>query len=182
MISLILVLAFLGIVLLIAEIIVPGGVVGVLGLICLTISVVLSLTSSEVADAGGWVPPTLVGGIVLATLAAVFGFMRLMRAGFMARHMSLKSSIQRPEQERRSLIGSHGTALTDLRPQGRVEVGGRQMPGRSERGVIQAGTAVEVVALEFGEPVVRKQSAETAATAPARDDAPSATTGAAAGS
>ncbi len=155
MISLILVLAFLGILLLVAEIIVPGGVVGVLGLICLTVAIVLSFTSSEVADAGGWVAPTLVAGIVIATMAAVFGFMRLMRAGFMARRMSLTTTIQRPPPERQSMIGSHGTTLTDLKPQGRVEVGGRQMPGRSERGIIPAGTQVVVVRLEFGEPVVR---------------------------
>lgn len=155
MISLILVLALLGILLLVAEIVVPGGVVGVLGLVCLSVAVVLTLTSEEVADAGGWVQPVLIGGIVIATLGGVFGFMRLMRTKAMSMKTSLQTTIPRTEAGRVDLIGMRGTVLTELKPQGRVEVDGRRMPGRSERGIIPAGTEIEVIRLEFGEPVVR---------------------------
>lgn len=158
MIPLILVLALLGIALLIAEIFVPGGIIGILGVIGIAAAIGLALTREEVSAAGDWVPPTLVAGITIATVASVFVFMRLMRTKAMAMHTSLQASIRRPDPIHPSLVGTHGRTLTDLRPTGKIEIDGRRMTARAERGFIQADTAIEVLSLEFGEPLVRPSS------------------------
>lgn len=53
-------------------------------------------------------------------------------------------------------IGAAGTALTDFRPLGLVEIGGRQFEASAESGAIQSGDSVVVVSFRDFEIVVRK--------------------------
>ena len=55
-----------------------------------------------------------------------------------------------------TLIGRAAVARSDLRPSGFITVDGQDVAATSEHGAyVQAGTAVEVIALRFGEAVVR---------------------------
>jgi membrane-bound serine protease (ClpP class) len=59
------------------------------------------------------------------------------------------------------LTGAFGVALTDLRPAGAAEIGGRRIDVVSEAGYLDAGTAVEVVVDEGYRRVVRARATES---------------------
>ena len=62
-----------------------------------------------------------------------------------------------------TLIGRAAVARTDLRPSGFITVDGQDVAATSEHGAyVQAGTAVEVIALRFGEAVVRPRPGASA--------------------
>lgn len=51
--------------------------------------------------------------------------------------------------------GRRGGALTELRPLGRAEIGGRHYDVRCQSGIASAGSRVEVIAAEPGNLLVR---------------------------
>ncbi|MEM7405539.1 MAG: NfeD family protein [Pseudomonadota bacterium] len=60
------------------------------------------------------------------------------------------------EQAADTLVGQRGTAREALRPSGLIDVGGASHSARAEHGTyIDAGSDIEVVAVQFGEIVVR---------------------------
>jgi membrane-bound serine protease (ClpP class) len=57
--------------------------------------------------------------------------------------------------QRRALIGLTGSAITDMRPIGEIEVGGTSHEALADAGWIEAGTPIEVVAADGMEIKVR---------------------------
>ena len=51
--------------------------------------------------------------------------------------------------------GAKGIALTDLRPVGRAEIGGKRYEVRCQTGHVPSGARIEVIASEFGSLLVR---------------------------
>ena len=62
-----------------------------------------------------------------------------------------------------SLVGALGTAESSLRPMGEVVVGGKSYVAKSESGVIEKGSRVEVVGAGTRELIVRAKPAEPGA-------------------
>ena len=62
----------------------------------------------------------------------------------------------RSREEALPEVGAAGTAVTDFRPLGIVEIGGRQFEASAESGAVQRGDAVRVVGSRDFELVVRK--------------------------
>jgi membrane-bound serine protease (ClpP class) len=62
-----------------------------------------------------------------------------------------------------AMVGESGFALTDLRPVGKVEIMGRTVEARAERGWAAAGTRVRAVGADGGRLVVREDPGKRAA-------------------
>ena len=63
---------------------------------------------------------------------------------------------ERARDEKLALIGSEGKALTDLRPVGVIEIGGRRFDALAETRMIEGGARVRVTAVEYNQIKVRE--------------------------
>lgn len=53
------------------------------------------------------------------------------------------------------LVGLFGSATTDLRPSGKIEIKGAPYPAVSQKGYIEKGEKVEVIQIQMGHLIVR---------------------------
>ncbi|MCB1236941.1 MAG: hypothetical protein KDM91_17870 [Verrucomicrobiae bacterium] len=153
MFTTIIVLSLVGILALLAEMVLPGGVIGVVGALCLLVAVILVFV-----EYGLW------PGTLASVGLAIFGFtiftvwMRHFHRLPFTREMVLKETLagagtDRPADRR---IGQVGEALTDLRPSGRVRIEGERVDAVAESGVIEKGAAVRVVGTDMSGVIVRE--------------------------
>jgi membrane-bound serine protease (ClpP class) len=144
----------LGVILLAVEVFVlPGfGVAGVLGIVCIALSLTLALINMDIdialsptglREALGRVAISIAGSLV----GAIILFRVLAKSG-LGRRLVLTVALPAgsslvPRQGALS-VGQSGVALTDLRPFGRAEIGGRRCEVVAEGGFVASGSALEV--------------------------------------
>jgi membrane-bound serine protease (ClpP class) len=146
-------LVIIGAVLLVLETVLPGLVVGFLGVLCLASAVVLGY--SEFGLAGG----NVVLLIVLAgAVAGAVLYARKFPESRMARRFVLQRTIGTVGAERPELLDQTGVAHTTLRPSGTALIQGHRIDVVSEGAMIERGTPVRVVAVEGLRVVVRAAS------------------------
>ena len=140
--TLIVVLALVGMALVLTELVVPGGVLGVGGFVCLVAAVILTFVNYG-SGAGG----------LAFTFLLVFGFVTLglwmknfHRLPFTKR-LVLRQAIDDNTEELRlqELIGKQGITLTKIAPSGHIEIDGAKIDVMTESGVIDKGTAVTII-------------------------------------
>ncbi len=154
-----------GVALVVVEIFfVPGlGVPGVLGLIFVIASLVLALIGIPIdvsfktgvlADAMTRVMLSLLGAFVLALIVG-----RLLSKTAMGRALVLEEAetgfLSAPTAS--DLVGQLGEALTDLRPAGKVTIGGERHEATSEREFIARGVRVRVIGRDGPALIVRPE-------------------------
>ncbi|MGM9760620.1 MAG: nodulation protein NfeD [Parabacteroides sp.] len=143
-----------GLVLLALEIFVfPGfGVAGIAGIACLFAGLTIGLVDNSDFDFGH-VPGAAIGRAATTVLAGlVMGFVLVLwlshkigsRGLFrkVALEADLEQAVSTPDYQ--ALVGQCGTALTVLRPSGKVQIGGKSYDAVSESGFVEAGSAVRV--------------------------------------
>ena len=153
--NLIIGLLIIAYVLLLLEAVVPGGVLGILGFLCLA--------------GAGWAAAKeydlLIGGTVFAGgaivgIALVFAELRWLsrsRVGsvfFLGKEVSGKSN---PEIATEEIIGKVGEARTPLNPSGYVRIEGREYEAFSQDGYLRKGTDVEVTGMDNFRLLVQKK-------------------------
>ncbi len=148
------ILLVLGVVLIIAELFLPGGIAGIAGLIAIVASLMLSS-----ADMGYMAMS--IGIALLVTIAASLILFKTvgMERGFF-RHIILNESASAEKGflssvTRLELIGLEGEAITPLRPAGTAILEGERLDVVSEGGFVQAQQRVKVVKTEGSRIVVR---------------------------
>lgn len=143
-----------GIVLILAEIVIPGGIVGGIGLVSLGSGLVLAAydTAQGLASLG---LAALVTAIVIVTGIKYFGFRGVWNKLILRDEQRNEQGYVAPKDQR-SLLGQHGIALTPLRPAGVVKIGGMRVDAVSEGGFIPAGREVKVVTVEGTRVVVEE--------------------------
>ncbi|MFP6901959.1 MAG: NfeD family protein [Opitutales bacterium] len=142
-------------VLLLLEAVVPGGVLGVLGFICLA--------------AAGWVAAGehgfLIGGTVfvcgsivgIALIFAELHWLSKSRAGsvfFLGKEVSGKSN---PAIASEDIIGKSGEASTPLNPSGYVRIEGCEYEAFSQDGYLRKGTWLKVTGMDNFRLLVSKE-------------------------
>lgn len=146
MLSWIVFLYFIGLVLLLAEILLPGMVLGLAAGGCLVGCVYLSYAEFGVTGLAISGSSTLLGAV-----GVVFGGLKLLPHTPMGRALMNSGAAPRvpplPENDS-SLLGLQGETLTTLAPGGLVEIAGRSYEATSRDGLLPKGTAVTVVARE----------------------------------
>lgn len=164
----------IGVGLLLVEIFaIPGfGVAGVSGILLIFISLVLGLVRNVTFDFEteglsdlGWAMVRVMASLgAFVLFLVVFGasffksrlFQRLVLADDLAE--SKANVLERPATEiGDAIIGKQGTAFDNLRPQGKVRIGGKIYPATSLGAFIKKDTPVTVIKEQGGMLVVREQ-------------------------
>ncbi len=147
--TIILILALVGVGAIIAELFIPGGVIGIAGVVSLIASV--GLTFAEYG--------MLVGTIYFVLLIV---FLLIFFRVWMKRFDSLpitKLLVLRKEVEETShhshagmgdLVGQEAKALTPLAPSGKVEIADQVLNARVAQGTVEKGDTVTVIRADGG--------------------------------
>lgn len=144
--TLIIVLFAIGIFLLALEVIVPGGVLGIVGGLSLLGGVLVAFDRFG-PGGGAW---ALAAGLLVTAIALYLEFVLLPRSR-LAKALSLTATVEgrsQPPVAHASLTGRTGVAVTTLAPTGVVECEGRRYEAFSRSGLIAAGAPVQVTAVE----------------------------------
>jgi len=133
----------IGILLLLVEVIVPGGVLGVIGGLMMFAGCVVAFL--VYGTEGGMIALTI--ALSAAVIAFFIEFRVLPRTkvgkrAFLEREISAVSAAYGPEAS--ELVGKSAVALTMLSPSGFIDIGGRRYEAFCQSGQVPAGTALKV--------------------------------------
>ena len=133
-----------GITLLTLEIIIPGGILGAIGAICILASCVVCF--SEYGAMGGLLGTTIIfvsTGIIIWLEFKVFTKTGIGKRAFLDKSVDAVSSAY--DDEAKELIGKKAEAKTTLAPSGYITINGKRYEAFCQAGLIEAGTALKVV-------------------------------------
>jgi membrane-bound serine protease (ClpP class) len=148
------VIFIIGLVLLIVEVVVPGGIFGTLGTIALFYSVIAaaeSVTAGITALAIG----ILVTILLLWVLYRFFGF-RSKWSKIILVDKQDNADGYTSSKDRKYLIGKTGVALSPLRPSGWAKIDGNKEDVVSDGELIEQGSTIMVINVEGTRVVVKK--------------------------
>ena len=129
------------------EAIVPGGVLGLLGLIGLFIAAYLAH-----AEFGGWFAPALTFlGSALGAMIIIFIEFKWLSKSRIGQKLFLSSSVKGSSNQFKrapDLVGEPGHSLTDLHPEGIVLVKSKKYDAYSTDGFLPKGSSVKVTGMD----------------------------------
>ena len=140
-----------GLALIAAELVLPGGVLGVAGALAIAGGVATCFFVDPWLGVGA-----LGASIVLGPIAAALWVRALPRTPI-ARGLLLQTTNDEPAAPAPVRPGQRGVAVSDMRPGGVAEFGDVRVQAASEHGVIPAGSRVRVVAYADGRALVRRE-------------------------
>lgn len=149
----ILILSTIGILAALAELVLPGGLLGVVAALCLLGAVIATFLTYG-ATAGTFA----LGILVVAGLITLNLWMRLFHRLPFTKQLILNDAVGVDQglQERQSMTGRTGITLTDLYPSGRGDFGGEKIDIVTEGPSIKRGTKVEIVETRGPSIIVRE--------------------------
>ena len=149
----ILVLAAVGILALLIELIVPGAILGIAGGLCLLAAVVMTYVEYGFL-AGAFASVAL----VVVSVAILWGWMRHFHRFPFTREMILETPRMSPGSKAISeeWAGQIATCLTDLGPSGRIQIGSNRLDAIAESEAIPRGSSVVILRPSGSAWVVRK--------------------------
>ena len=146
MLSIIIGLFVLGVVLIFFELIVPGGILGMLGALAMLGGTVLAFM--EYGAGGGLLTFFIFAVLTVACLVIELKWLPRTRIGgrFFLKGAVAGTSHQPPAQD--DLIGKECETLTTLSPTGLVSVEGKQYEAFSQSGLVNRGARMKVVGVD----------------------------------
>ena len=144
-------LLVLGILLLLIEIIIPGGVIGVIGLLCIISGVILAFMKSALLGV------ILFAGVVIVGFVSFLAWIKFFPKTPMGKEIFLDKDAkdwQGYEGSNKDLIGSIGVCHTDLRPSGLAIINSRRLDVVTQGEPIEKGEQVKVIEVEGNRIVV----------------------------
>lgn len=163
-------LFIVGVLLMAAELfVIPGfGVAGVLGIIFMVCGLAFSQVLNDflnfsIAGEDVLKAVLLVLAAVLVTTVLAFIFGRNIFRSTLFKRLVLSDEQRSSEgyvgtEKTLDITGKTGTALTDLRPSGKIEIDSKRYDAMTEGGFLKKGTTVEVVRDETTSIIVREKS------------------------
>lgn len=152
--STILILFGVGLVLLAAEVFVPGGILGVFAGLALVGAVIMAFL--DLGAGAGWI--TLVSALATVGLLLYFELAVLPKTK-LGRRLFLRASVGGTSQAapaQPEVVGKAAEAITTLAPTGYVVVEGRRYEAFSQSGLVPKGTTLRVVGLDNFRLIVTK--------------------------
>ncbi len=151
----ILLLFLAGLILIIAEIFLPGMICGTIGAMLVVASCIVGA-----ANYPGYVAFIVIGELIISLAAVIVGFKMFPKTPA-GRAMILNHNQNADEgwvanESDTELIGHTGDVLTALRPAGTIEIGGRRIDAVSDGVFIDDGATVRVVEVQGNRVVVEK--------------------------
>lgn len=144
-----------GVVLVGAEIFLPGGVLGVIAGLSLVISVIAAFVSPAFTSNQAIM---IAFGIGALTIASVVMWMKLFprtRLGGQMTHQSNLTDAKSQEPGLEALIGQEGVTLTDLRPSGIAMFGNRRTDVITQGDMVDKGKRISVVDVNANRVIVK---------------------------
>ena len=145
-------LYLLGIIFILLEIYLPGGILGTIGFICLLLCVGLSFTLG--AKIG-----VLAFFIVFSSLAAaIYLVIKYIPESAIGRRLFLSRTLKNKKEQDESLdglIGLQGIAMTDLRPSGTARFEEKRRDVITQGDYIDKDQKIEVIAIEGNHIIVK---------------------------
>jgi membrane-bound ClpP family serine protease len=137
----------LGIVLLVFEVVVPGGILGLMGALAMLAGCAVAFHRFGAAEGG------LAVGAALATLGAALyaEFVLLPKTRFGKKlflHQAVDAKSQPPPADAAVVVGRFVETATTLAPSGYILLDGRRYEARSQSGLIAKGATVRVVGMD----------------------------------
>lgn len=145
----------IGILLMLMEIFLPGGIVGAIGFISIVTGLVMAAYDTQQGLASLGIA-ALITAVVTFLLVKKYGIKGLFNKFVLGDEQHNEEGYVAP-RDQRELEGKAGIALTPLRPAGVVKVEGKRVDAVSIGGFIDAGTAITVVQVEGTRIVVAEQ-------------------------
>jgi membrane-bound serine protease (ClpP class) len=140
--TLIVLLAVIGMALIIAELVLPGGIVGIAGAICLIGAVVLTFVKFGATAGAIALVAVLIFGILILVLWAKY-LHRLPLANKIVQQKTISDPAAKKQLA--DLVGRQGETLTKLSPSGHAQFGQDKLDVISESGVIEKGKKIRIV-------------------------------------
>lgn len=166
------VIFFVGVILLMIELFaIPGfGVLGIGGIVLMVCGLTLSLIGNVGFDFSYVNGDTVVASLTLVTISTfvglggsiwlaykLFNTRMFSRVALQSEQQSSKGYVS--SEQYQSLIGAEGTAFTDLRPAGKIEINGTVYDATALTGYIVAGKEVVVVQQTIAQLTVKEKAA-----------------------
>jgi len=133
---------------------IPGFILGSFGIVLMIISVVIAKIAYGTGTMMVLIPLEMLLGGFTGWLA--IKYFPQTRAGKKLILAETQSGVRAQTQRQAELIGQEGVAHTVLRPAGVGIVAGKRLDVQAESGMIPAGSAIRVVAVQDNNVVVRK--------------------------
>lgn len=151
-VTLLILLLAAGMLLIGAEIFVPGAVLGTLGGAALFGAVVVAFNIS--LQLGFYTA----FGVLILTALTVFVWAKFFPKSSIGRKMTLEQdgTVFKSSASKQELMGQSGTAHSELRPAGFAMIGGKRVDVVAEGGIIDRGAPITVIKVEGSRVVVRK--------------------------
>jgi membrane-bound serine protease (ClpP class) len=145
----------LGILLMILEIFLPGGIVGTIGFVSIASGLVLAAYDTQQGLASLGIA-ALITAVVTYFLVKKFGLRGLINRFVLGDEQKNEAGYVAPKNQR-DLLGKTGIALTPFRPAGTAKIEGMRVDAVTAGGYIPAGTRVVVVLVEGTRVVVQEE-------------------------
>ncbi len=139
-----------GILCLLLETVVPGGVLGVIGVLCLIGAVVTAYLVFETDTAHG-----IVVAFTILGLAGVLAWMRWFPQSRLGQRFAARGTVGTINLDYRAYEGAVGVTLSRLRPAGMVEINGERVDVVADGTLIERGVEVRVIEAAGNRLVVR---------------------------
>lgn len=158
--TLLIILLVVGYILIIAEMMLPGGVLGIMGVLCLIGAAAWGFIEFDASTGLLIVVGELISGVILIFLWVKYFFdspfgKRLVHQNSPSGNDSGKSAAS-PDPHA-GLLNRTGEAITPLRPSGTVRIDGKRYDVLTEGGLIERGQQVKVVKIDGTHIFVRHQ-------------------------
>ena len=152
--TLIIILLILGLALVGAEVLLPGGILGIIALI-LFISAAIVASNAF----GGSIGMLILLGAGVGSVVVFFGMFKFVAVSQSGGGLRLDSTIDGNTSGQTidpSLVGQSAITATKLVPNGLVTIGDKDMQAHSEDGYVEVGTNVTIHGIRNGDLIVRK--------------------------
>ena len=136
------------------EIILPGGVLGVIAMICLIAATWLAAIEYGAIGGLGVFVFTIIASIVM-----IFYQFKLMAKTGLCKGFFLKSEVtgrSNEQQAEATVIGKEGKSLTRLNPSGKVAIDGQSYEAYSQDGYIESDQTISVISQDNFKLIIKK--------------------------
>jgi len=152
--SLILALITAALILVFFEVILPGGILGILAVVCVILATWIAGAQSGVGAAA----LTFFGASAAIAVLVYIEFKVLARTSlggaFFLKNTVTGHSNQAPAAP--TIVGQQGTALTRLNPSGKVAIGGQTYEAYSQDGYIEVDSPIKVASRDSFKLIIKK--------------------------
>lgn len=131
------------------ELMVPGMIMGTIGLLAVLASIVYALTTGH----------TLAGGVLICLTVALIPLFFMLWKGIMGRYFALRSDekgFRASSTVSEELVGAGGVTVTALRPSGIARIDNRRCAVVTQGEMLDKGVQIKVIDVSGNRVVVRK--------------------------